>query len=146
MKRLHLVEIHDLVGCPPLLRSSTADLLEIATRFLRIYDATAVFEGNKRTLGLCLAFLLIPLVVWSVTPFLRPFRWRRLLWTCLVPLYPAAMLWDGLVSNLRAYSVDELRELTASIDVAGYEWEVSRLPGGWRPAVTYLLGFPRVDR
>ena len=47
----------------------------------------------------------------AVTPLIRPLRWSRLLWTYLIPLVPVITLFEGLVSCLRTYSVQELHDL-----------------------------------
>jgi hypothetical protein len=102
----------------------------------------AIFEiSERRARALIPIVLLTPLSVLLVTPFMRPFRWRRLLWTYLVPLVPFTCWWDGIVSQLRAYSVDELRALGDGS--APMRWEAGQVPvvgGGGR--LTYLLGFP----
>jgi hypothetical protein len=51
------------------------------------------------------------LFVWVFTPFMRPFLWKRLLFTYPLPCVPMICLWDGFVSQLRAYTPDELRAL-----------------------------------
>jgi hypothetical protein len=85
--------------------------------------------------------ILTPLVVWLVTPFMRPFLWRRLLWTYPVPLVPLTCLWDGMVSQLRAYTVDELRGLAAGS--APMKWDIGQAPiAGGRGRLTYLVGVP----
>lgn len=102
----------------------------------------AIFEISERSArALIPIMLLTPIFVWLATPFMRPLRWQRLLWTYLVPLVPFTCWWDGIVSQLRAYSVDELRELAAGS--APMRWEAGQVPvvgGGAR--LTYLLGFP----
>lgn len=70
----------------------------------------AVFEGTHRSATGLLVTLPVPLMVPVLTPFIRPFRWSRLLWTYLIPLLPLVILFDALVSSLRTYSVQELRE------------------------------------
>jgi SAM-dependent methyltransferase len=83
------------------------------------------------------------LSMFVVTPFIRPFRWRRLLLTYVLPVVPVCTLWDGIVSCLRAYPPEELRALTRDIDVPGYEWDIGRFPIPGTPAVlTYLIGVP----
>src|SRR4030095_2408901 len=73
----------------------------------------AVFEGTQRSVLALLLMLLVPLMVLVMTPFIRPFRWSRLLWTYLIPLLPLVAMFDGLVSCVRTYSVEDLRDLTA---------------------------------
>ena len=60
----------------------------------------AVFEPLERTLRII---------------FLTGLSVERFLLTYPVPLCPFVITWDGVVSALRTYSVDELRELTAGL-------------------------------
>jgi len=102
-----------------------------------------IFEGTQRRPAAILAMLLTPLVVWLVTPAIRPFHWARLLWTYLIPVVPLVVLFDGIVSCLRTYTVAELEEFTAVVSQSGYEWEIGeeRAKGMLAP-VTYLIGYP----
>lgn len=100
----------------------------------------AIFEVSERSPRM-IAVILTPLAVWLVTPFMRPFLWRRLLWTYLLPLVPLTCLWDGIVSQLRAYTLDELRDLTAGS--APMRWDIGQAPiAGGRGRLTYLIGVP----
>ena len=85
--------------------------------------------------------LAVPPMVWIATPFLRPFGWARLLWTYPVPLVPLLCLWDGTVSQLRAYHPDELDELASGAPMSSFDWESGVTPG--RMPITYLIGRPR---
>jgi hypothetical protein len=79
-----------------------------------------------------------------VTPFIRPRRVSRFVFTYLIPVVPLCTLWDGLVSCLRAYEPDELHALVNSLPENDYEWEIGRLRVPRTPAsVTYLIGRPR---
>jgi len=90
-----------------------------------------------------LAMLLVPLMVLLTTPFIRPFRWSRLLWTYLIPVVPLVSLFDGLVSCLRTYSVAELRELVEGLEADDYQWEIGEVKSKANPIpVTYLIGVP----
>ena len=102
----------------------------------------AVFESTTRNTLCLLVMLLVPHVVWLVTPFIRPFRWSRLLLTYVLPVIPTVAFVDGVVSCLRTYTPDELRELAESVDGAsGYMWTAGHAGGGPIP-MTYLLGQP----
>ena len=99
----------------------------------------AIFEVSERSVR-TLPVLLTPLFVWIVTPVMRPFTLRRLFWTYLVPLVPLTCLWDGIVSQLRAYTVAELRQLCEGS--AAMEWEAGQIPiAKGRGRLTYLIGF-----
>ena len=100
-----------------------------------------IFEMIGRTVPHLATSPLIPLAVLLATPFVRPFRLGRLLWTYVFPVVPLVTLWDGVVSMLRVYSVSELTELTRGLDYPGYQWEVDELQIG-PVALPYLLGYP----
>lgn len=102
-----------------------------------------VFEVVSREPATLVALLTAPLGVMLSMPFWRPFRWQWVLWTWIVPVMPLFVLWDGLVSWLRIYSEEELRELVGTIDAPGYRWEIGRIRLGSAPAhATYLIGEP----
>ena len=102
-----------------------------------------VFEATQRNPLALLSMLLVPLVVLLVTPFIRPFRWSRLLWTYLVPVVPFLILFDGVVSCLRVYEAAELKELTTGLQDHEYEWSMGTTRGKLSPVtVTYLIGVP----
>jgi hypothetical protein len=84
-------------------------------------------------------------MVLLLTPFVRPFRWSRILLTYALPLIPALVLFDGTVSMLRIYLPDELRELVASVEGnETFDWDIGRLPIPRMPiGITYLVGTPR---
>jgi hypothetical protein len=104
-----------------------------------------IFEGTQQRPGAMLGMLPAPLLVWLVTPLIRPFRWERLLWTYLLPVVPLVVLFDGFVSCLRTYTVAELSEFTAELSGSGYEWEIGETRAqGWRAPVTYLIGYPAI--
>jgi hypothetical protein len=101
----------------------------------------AVFEVSERTWRTLISMLLTPLAVLIATPFMRPFRWRRLFWTYVVPMVPFTCLWDGIVSQLRAYTIEELHALCAGS--APMRWEAGHIPiAKGRGRLTYLVGSP----
>jgi len=109
-------------------------------------EGIGVFEFTERRFQAFLVMLLAPVMVWLLTPFVRPFRWDRLLWTYIVPVMPLVALWDGQVSNLRTYSLAELKELTGGIEADGYTWEVGQVGYFPRLRATYLFGYPANGR
>lgn len=137
----------DLVGFRTIFNAFHHFRPEVARKVLA--DAVAkrqpigVFEVVSREPLMLLAMLLTPLSVTLSMPGWRPFRWQWVLWTWLIPLMQPFVLWDGLVSWLRIYSVEELRELVAGIDSPDWEWEIGTIKLGSAPAhATYLLGRP----
>lgn len=105
-------------------------------------EGIGVFEVPQRSPLALLLALLAPVAALVFAPFLRPFRWTRLLWTYLIPIVPFVMLFDGIVSCLRAYSSEELVELADGLSARGYRWEAGEVRGGISPVpVTYLIGW-----
>ena len=102
-----------------------------------------IFEAPGRHIVTLLLVLLVPLADLVVTPFLRPFRWSRLLWTYVIPVIPVVLWFDGMISCLRTYSPDELAELTDGLSGASeYEWDIGEEQAGFLSLpITYLIGF-----
>ncbi len=66
-----------------------------------------------------------------------------MVWTYLIPVVPLVSFFDGLVSCLRTYSVQELRELSEGLDAKDYQWEIGERKSTAGPIpITYLIGVP----
>jgi hypothetical protein len=105
-------------------------------------EGIGVFEITRRaplTIGLMFAWALMPFVC---APWIRPFRWSRLLWTYLIPVIPLVFLFDGVVSCLRTYRPQELREIVDKLTAGEYQWEIGEHSSGKAP-ITYLIGYPQ---
>jgi hypothetical protein len=107
-------------------------------------QSIGIFEITSRTpSAICLMFpwALMPFVC---TPFIRPFRWSRMLWTYLVPIIPLVLLFDGIVSCLRTYRPRELHEIVDNLTAAEYQWEVGQHSEAFgKLPITYLIGYLR---
>jgi hypothetical protein len=112
-------------------------------------EGIAIFEAPRRapaTIAIMFAWVLLLVLC---TPWIRPFRWSRLLWTFVVPIIPVALWLDGVVSCLRAYSPQELQELVAMLTNGEvhnhyqYQWQIGEQAGAVSGApITYLIGYP----
>lgn len=107
-------------------------------------QSIGIFEITRRA-GSSIA-LMFPwaLMLFVFTPLIRPFRWSRLLFTYVVPIIPLTLLFDGVVSCLRTYRPQELRDMIKKLSGIEYQWEVGEHPraSGLAP-ITYLIGYPR---
>jgi hypothetical protein len=89
-----------------------------------------IVEAQKRDLSHIIRFALSPIFVLLLTPFIRPLRFRRILFTYLIPIIPVFVLWDGIVSVLRTYTLQELNEFSKEIDPEGsFSWEADEITG-----------------
>ena len=99
----------------------------------------AIFEVSQRSIKTLALVCLTPIFVWLTTPLMRPFRWTRLFYTYLVPAVPLTCLWDGIVSQFRAYTPAELQQLGPAD--GRMTWRAGYLPLPKGPGrLTYLIG------
>jgi len=106
-----------------------------------------IFEASLKPPQGPFIFILSPLMTilgyFFATPFIQPRTWSRFLWTYLLPLVPLATCWDGMLSFLRVYSQNDLKELTRSLVCKDYTWEIGQASTGTPLFVfTYLVGYP----
>ncbi len=103
-----------------------------------------IFEFTHRSVRGIAFMCLAPLGMLLFAPFVRPFRWSRLIFTYLVPLLPFALMFDGVVSCLRTYSPAELAALIGERGGSDFVWDIGegRAAHSFLP-VTYLIGYPR---
>lgn len=122
---------------PELARAILADAV-------RKRRAIAIFEGVDRRWLPLLAMPLQAGFVFALTPWVRPFKWSRLLLTYVIPLIPFVVYFDGTVSMLRIYSPDELRELVATVPGHDdFDWDIGTTPiPGMPVGITHLVGVP----
>jgi hypothetical protein len=107
-------------------------------------EGIGIFEITRRapsTIGLTFAFVL---ALFVCTPWIRPFRWSRLLWTYLLPILPFVLLFDGIVSFVRTYRPPEMLEMVDRLTANDYHWDAGELPTRFAP-ITYLIGYPRAS-
>ena len=74
---------------------------------------------------------------------MRPKKLAWWVFTYLVPIIPFTVAWDGWVSHLRAYTPQEMLQMTRDFSDS-YSWEIRNfeLQNG-KFTVTCLLGLPR---
>jgi hypothetical protein len=118
---------------------------EILADAVRKKRPIAVFEGTDSRWKGVLLMLLMPLFMFLLMPFVKPFRWSRLLLTYLLPVLPVLGVFDGSMSMLRTYNPRELREMVQSIPGHdAFEWDIGTQPIPKSPiGITYLVGIPR---
>lgn len=104
-------------------------------------EGIAVFEAAQCRLKTILAVAAVPLLALKTAAFVRPFRWSRIFWTYCLPVIPAVLWIDGLLSCLRSYSPDDLRELTHGLSAPDYVWEIGEESSGL-VTIQYLVGTP----
>lgn len=119
------------------------DAIKILENAVSNNKTIAIFEAQERSVPSILAMLSSPISVLLVTPFIRPFKLGRIIFTYLIPIVPIFVLWDGIVSSLRTYSTKEMKELVKSVKNHNtYDWNIDKVKNG--PGVMlYLTGSPK---
>lgn len=102
-----------------------------------------IFEAQDRTVSSILGMLLSPVSVLLVTPFIKPFKFGRFFYTYLCPIIPLVVMWDGLVSCLRTYSIAEMNELVNKLHhKEHFDWEIG-IKKEKSKKVMFLIGTPK---
>lgn len=100
-----------------------------------------IFEFTSRTFSALMRMFLSPIAVWLFTPRMARIGWNKLLFTYLLPLIPLVVTFDGIISCLRTYSVEELRSMACH---SGYEWLIGSADRPEGP-ITYLIGYAKAS-
>ena len=119
------------------------DARKILQNAIDTKSSIAVFEGQERSFASILAMIFSPISVLLTTPFIRPFKIGRIIFTYLIPIVPLFVLWDGIVSSLRTYSVEEMEDLISQLEgIEKYDFDIGRVPSG-PGVILYLLATPK---
>lgn len=88
-------------------------------------QSIGVFEPQQRNIKSMIPMLLSPITVILMTPFIRPFKPGRILFTYLIPVLPLFILWDGVISVLRTYTISELKQMISELNNSNsFDWEI----------------------
>lgn len=108
-------------------------------------QAIGIFEAQQRDIKNMVRILLSPIAVLLMTPFIRPFKVNRIIFTYLIPVLPLTTLWDGIISVLRTYTVTELKQMIFELkNNTCFDWEVD-IAKGKQNSILYLLGTPHLN-
>jgi hypothetical protein len=120
------------------------DAIRILQNAVDTNHSIAIIEAQERSVPSLAAMFFSPLTVLFTTPFIMPFRLGRVFFTYLIPVIPITVLWDGLVSALRTYSVEEMELLVRQVNGHDqFNWKIDRVRSG--PGVLlYMIGTPKI--
>lgn len=102
-----------------------------------------IYEISDNRLPTFLWWATIPvifLMALFITPFVRPLTWKQLVFTYIIPVIPFCFAWDGAVSNVRTYTLEDLDILLGGLESDDYRWEKGRIAK--KGNKLYLLGLP----
>lgn len=104
----------------------------------------AIFDGGDKNLLTILGIILAhPVIFFFCTPFFRPFRFSRIIFTYLIPLIPFCTVWDGVISILRLHKPKSMLQMVKEINATDYHWMAGtkKHPLGFH--IAYLIGYPK---
>ncbi|MEM7574059.1 MAG: hypothetical protein AAF433_14220 [Bacteroidota bacterium] len=109
-----------------------------------------IYELAENKIPLLLWWLLLPIsmsilviMVWLMTPFVRPLGWKQLLFTYLIPVIPLVYAWDGQASLVRIYTKADVQEMIGQVP-DNYHWTIEpAINAKGKKAGYYILGLPR---
>lgn len=105
----------------------------------------AVFELSERALRGTLGPIISSLLIFLVTPFIRPFCVKRIFLTYIIPIIPIVYLFDGIMSQLRSYTPEEMLMLAREVCDGSYTWESGCAWHSFLPLrINYLVGYKSV--
>jgi len=119
---------------------------EIAFSFLKnAFDHRKyifIGETTKRCVSSIKKYAKAPVHFFEAARQINPTLAQKFL-TFGVPVLPAMLGWDNVVSCLRTYSASELRQFTARLSAVDYRWEIGEL---YNPVLDvpypYVMGGP----
>jgi hypothetical protein len=104
-------------------------------------NPVVVVEGNNDSLWQLVGMtIFLPVAVILSAPFVKPFRWSRILFTYIIPILPVIMPIDGCIGLLKLYNPKDLNKLTSSIKVSDYKWTAGKEDNGRGGKIIYLTG------
>jgi hypothetical protein len=84
------------------------------------------------------------LSAWLSLGGIRPLSLRRTLLGAVAPVGAFCFFFDGVVSHLRAYHLEEWEALIQQVEGhEGYDWDLRQLPGFMGSRITFLSGVPK---
>lgn len=103
----------------------------------------AIFDGLEyKPLAMLGLIIIHPILFFLLTPFFKPFKLSRIVFTYIIPLIPLYTIWDGLVSIIRFYYPEELKEIANSIQDSHYTWQYGQTKNALGMKASYLIGYP----
>lgn len=117
---------------------------KILTKAIEQRVPIGIFEPiDKSIFQILINTLVLFVLIFLFTPFVRPFKWSRLFFTYIIPLIPICTVWDGFVSVLRLYTPKDMQKMIDQIPEADqYDWKIGKARHMFG-VVIYLIGIPK---
>ncbi|HEY3371823.1 MAG TPA: hypothetical protein VGK10_13295 [Prolixibacteraceae bacterium] len=105
-----------------------------------------IFDGGNRSIWMIILLIIVhPILICLCTPFLRPFKISRLVYTYLIPIIPFCTVWDGIFSILRLYQPSEMLQMGQEASKNDYTWISGKVSNKFGMSIAYLVGYPATE-
>ena len=119
---------------------------EVLNNAVKAGAGIAIFDGgNKSLLMILLLIIFHPVLLLLCTPFFRPLRLSRYIFTYLILIIPFCTIWDGIISIIRLYSPDELLQIAQTTGSEKYAWTSGKVRNRFGMNIAYLVGYPSTE-
>jgi hypothetical protein len=116
---------------------------EILKNVVISQQGIGIFDGGDKNIWMILLIIIFhPLALLFLTPFLKPFRWKKLFFTYIIPAIPLFTVWDGILSILSLYKPTELLNLANEVESKTYKWQAGKVRNKFGLRIGYLVGLP----
>ena len=105
---------------------NTQNAKKILNSAVKSRQPICIFEISDNSFPLIISWIALPInfiTCLFITPFVKPLTWQQLVFTYLIPIIPLFFAWDGAVSNLRTYTLNDLDTLLEGVSSENYRWE-----------------------
>lgn len=94
-------------------------------------------------LFLPISLVILIIMVFFMTPFVRPLKIEQLLLTYIIPVIPICYAWDGQASLPRIYTLDDIDGLLEGLHSDSYKWEKGpAINSKGKKQGYYIKGYP----
>jgi len=123
---------------PPTVAQGILRNAQFSQQPMLIYE----ISDNSQPIALTILSMPITFIVCLVISLkVRPMTWQQIVFTYLIPIIPLCFAWDGAISNVRTYTIDDMNELLHGLETDSYEWTPGEIKG--KPSSKlYLIGKP----
>jgi len=87
-----------------------------------------IYEIAKNKIPFIIWLLLLPIslvilfiMTWLMSPFVRPFTFKQFVFTYIIPIIPIVYAWDGQASLIRTYTFNDIKSLFPK-QQKNYKW------------------------
>jgi len=103
-----------------------------------------IFDGGDKSIWMIVVIIILhPILMFFCTPFIKPFRMSRIVFTYIIPIIPFCTVWDGIISIIRLYSPEQMLKMAREVDFDNnYNWISGRVSNKFGISIAYLIGVP----